>query len=58
MRIEDLPRCIQNSWCIEKHWEAIIKVLLIAKRVTKSKELKQAIEDLEDVHHETHPGCH
>jgi hypothetical protein len=57
MKIENLYKCLRSSWCIEKHWEPIIKILLIAKRVTKSKELKQAIEDLENIHHETHPGC-
>lgn len=49
MKIEDLPGCLRNSWCIEKHWEAIIKALQVAKRVSKNKELIQALKELEDI---------
>ncbi len=49
MKIEDLDRCIKNSWCVEKHWEAILKVLLIAKRGAKSQELFDAICELEAI---------
>ena len=49
MKIEDLPSCLKNSWCVEKHWEAIIKVLLIAKRGARSQELIEAILELEAI---------
>lgn len=31
MKIKDLHRCIKNSWCIEKHWDAIVEALLAAE---------------------------
>jgi hypothetical protein len=30
MKLRELKRCIKNSWCVEKHWDAIIEVVLAA----------------------------
>lgn len=46
MKVEQLYDCITNSWHVQKHWDAIIKVLLIAKQIP-NQELQQAIEELE-----------
>ena len=30
MKIKDLKKCVKNSWCVEKHWDAIIEVISAA----------------------------
>lgn len=56
MKIESLSQCVRNSWCVEKHWEAILRVLAAAKDMTKETAgrterlaLWKAISDLEAI---------
>jgi hypothetical protein len=31
LKIKDLHLCIKNSWCVEKHWDAIVEALVAAE---------------------------
>lgn len=45
MKIDELPDCIKNSWCIEKHWEALIEVAKMAKDVIDYFDLSSEVSD-------------
>jgi len=49
VRIEDLELCIKNSWCVEKHWDAILRVLRAAKKVAGDQDLADALLALEEI---------
>lgn len=33
MKLSELKRCINNSWCVEKHWDAIIETVLASQHL-------------------------
>jgi hypothetical protein len=39
MKVKELKRCIRNSWCIEKHWDAIIAVIEAAEKLYYEKSI-------------------
>ena len=49
MEIVRLSDCLKNSWCVEKHWDAILRVLVLAKSVEGNYDLARAIADLEAI---------
>ncbi len=49
MEIIRLSDCLKNSWCVEKHWDAILRVLTLAKTVEGYDDLSKAIADLEAI---------
>ena len=46
MKIAELKPCINNSWCIEKHWDAIVELAQATEQLYYHEEVK--IEALTD----------
>lgn len=40
MKLTDLKRCIKNSWCVEKHWDAIIELIHAVDHLYYHKDVK------------------
>jgi lipopolysaccharide biosynthesis protein len=46
MKIAELKPCINNSWCVEKHWDAIVELVQATEQLYYHEEVK--IESLTD----------
>lgn len=46
MKISQLKRCINNSWCVEKHWDAIVELVQATEALYYHEDVK--IESLTD----------
>lgn len=48
MKIDDIKECLRNSWLMEKHWETIVEILVLAKS-SPDETMRRLIDKLETI---------